>query len=295
MKMVSAGKAADYSALLRAVASNMPLRENEGRLHDPYAKLFLPPSLRLVEWLSRSPFLNKVIAWYIDKNWTGALTSCIARNRLIDVMTENLIKDEGVNQVIIFGAGNDCRLQRQKMKERPAFVEVDDPMKQKAKRETLEASGIHSTAQIDYLSVDFHTQRPDQILPSLFHGTHYKTLFIWEGVSNYFTAPIADKVFQYFKSFRSGTIIIFTYLDDKVLQNPKQFPGAKNVLELLRNNNTLWNFGIDPDKITEFLAGYNMKLIHDANAETYRRMCFKERAATMKGYEYYRVAMAVVQ
>ena len=293
MKMVSAGKAAAYSALLRAVASNIPLPERI--LYDPYAKLFLPPSLNLVEWLSRSPVLNKVIAWYIDQIWTGALTSCIARNKLIDVMTEKFIKDEGVNQVIIFGAGYDCRAQRLQMKERPMFVEVDDPLKQQTKLDILQASSVRSTTQVDYLTVDFHTQHPDDILPYLFHGTHYKTLFIWEGVSNYFTAPIADKIFQYFEGFPSGTMIIFTYLDDKVLQNPKQFPGAKNVTKLLRNTNESWNFGIDPDKIKDFLAGYNMKLIHDANATTYRKIYFKERADKMKGYEYYRVAVAVVQ
>lgn len=293
MKMVSASKAAAWSALLRAVASNLPLHKR--RFYDPYAKLFLPPSLKLVEWLSRTAILNRIITWYIEKNWTGAITSCIARNRLIDVMTENLIRDEGINQVIIFGAGYDCRVQRLHMKERVMFVEVDDPKKQEIKREILQTAAIKSTTQVDYLTVDFHTQHPDEILPRLFHKKHYKTLFIWEGVSNYFTAPIADKIFQYFKSFASGTIIIFTYLDDKVLQNPKQFPGAKNVIELLKSNNELWNFGIDPDKISDFLAGYNIKLVHDANADTYRRICFKERAAKMKGYEYYHVAMGIVQ
>lgn len=293
MKMVSASKAAAYLALLRAVASNLPLHER--KFHDPYAKLFLTSSLKLVEWLSRVAVLNKIISWYIDQRWTGALTSCIARSRLIDVMTANLVRNEGINQIIIFGAAYDCRAHRLKLKERVMYVEADDPVKQQAKRNILEASSIKPATQLDYLSVDFHTQELADILPLLLYEKHYKTLFIWEGVTNYFTAPIADKIFQYFKSFPPGTTIIFTYVDEKVLSNPELFTGAANVAKLLRNNNEFWNFGIDPAKITGFLAGYNMKLVFDAGATEYRQMYYGERAAKMKGYEYYRVAMAIVQ
>ncbi|GAA3924714.1 SAM-dependent methyltransferase [Chitinophaga oryziterrae] len=294
MKMVTASKAAAYLALLRAVASNVPLKER--LFYDPYAKLFLPPHLKLVEWLSRVTFLNRIISWYIDQRWTGALTSCVARNRLIDVMTTNLVKDEGINQVIIFGAGYDCRVHRLKMKERVMFVEIDDPVKQEAKLAILENSPLKPVIHVDSISVDFHKQRLEDVLPGLFHNTHYKTMFIWEGVTNYFTAPIADKIFQYFKSFLPGTFIIFTYVDEKVLSNPELFVGAANVTKLLQSNNEFWNFGIDPAKISEFLAGYNMKLIYDEGADAYREIYFgKERAAKMKGYEYYRVAMAVVQ
>ena len=291
MKAVYASKAAAYLALLRALASNLP--PHKRKFYDPYAKLFLPPSLKLVEWLSRIYFLNKLFSWYIDRHWTGALTSCIARTRLIDVMTENLIKDEGINQVIVFGAGYDCRVHR--LKQRVMYVEVDDPIKQHAKRAILESSSIKPKTQLDYLAVDFHTQQLADILPALFYNQHYKTLFIWEGVTNYFTAPIADKIFQYFKSFPPGTVIIFTYVDEKVLTNPELFTGATSVTKLLQKNNEFWNFGIDPAKITDFLAGYNMQLQYDAGADTYRKICFKENAAKMKGYEYFRVAMAIVQ
>jgi methyltransferase (TIGR00027 family) len=294
MKMVSASKAAAYLALLRAVSSNLP--PNERLFHDPYAKLFLPFHLKLVEWLSRSLPLNRLISWYIDKRWTGALTSCAARNKLIDVMTTNLVRDQGINQLIIFGAGYDCRVHRLALKDRVMYVEIDDPAKLKIKQDILDKSPVKSNAQVDYIPVDFHKEQLEDVIPRLFHNTHYKTMFIWEGVTNYFTAPIADKIFQYFKTFRPGTIIIFTYVDEKVLHSPEEFIGAVNVTKLLQRNNEFWNFGIDPARIKEFLAGYNMQLLHDEGASAYRRLYYgKERADKMKGYEYYRVAMAVVQ
>src|SRR3954471_1167455 len=136
MKMVSASKAAAYLALMRAIASNLPLRKR--KIYDPYAKIFLPLHFKLVEKLSQVYVLNKIISWYIDQRWTGALTSCVARTRIIDVMTENLVKDEGINQVIVFGAAYDCRVHRLQLKERVMYVEVDDPRKQQLKRDILE-------------------------------------------------------------------------------------------------------------------------------------------------------------
>lgn len=293
MSLVPASKAAAYLALLRAIESNRPQRER--LFNDPYAKLFLPPSLKLVAWLSAFLPFNRFVSWFIDKRWPGALTSCVARTRLIDVMTINSIDDEGINQVMIFGAGYDCRAHRLQIDKRISFVEVDHPGNQQVKKDILAKASPVPTTLVDYVPVDFHTQRPEDIIPDLLQKTHYKTMFIWEGVTNYLTAPIADKIFQYFKTFRPGTIVVFTYVDEKVLKDPGMFFGASSITRLLQKNSEFWNFGIDPANIHNFLAAYNMKVIYDEGATAYRHKYFGKRAAKMKGYEYYRVAMAIVQ
>lgn len=294
MSLVFASRAAAYLALLRAIESNRP--ENKRLFHDPYAKLFLPPAFRLVEKLSRISFLNRFIAWFIDKNWTGALTCCSARTRLVDVMTVNTIHDEGINQVIVFGAGYDCRALRLNMRKRVQFVEIDHPGFQAEKRDILARNPGRNgkESMINYVSVDLHTQELDHVIPQIFQKSHYKTMFIWEGVTNSLTAPIAPKVFEYFKRFRPGTIIIFTYVDEEVLENPGKFTGAASVTRLLRRNNEFWNFGIDPASIKEFLASYNMELMYNLDCNIYRHMYYGAEADNMKGYEFYRVAMARV-
>lgn len=295
MSLVPASKAAAYLALLRAIESNRP--ESKRLLYDPYARLFLSPSFRLIEKLSRVTFLNNCIAWFIDRNWTGALTSCSARTRLIDVMTVNTIQDEGINQVIVFGAGYDCRSLRLHMKKRVQFVEIDHPDFQAKKREILSRTDVRSGKETmtNYVTADLHTQEPDQVLSQIFQKGHYRTLLIWEGVTNSLTAPIATKAFDYFKRFRSGTVIIFTYVDKAVLEHPEKFTGAANVTKLLRRNNEFWNFGIDPATIKEFLASYNMELLYNLDADKYRKMYYGDEAEQMEGYEFYRVAMARVR
>ncbi len=294
MSLVITSKAAAYLALLRAIESNRT--ENKRLFYDPYAKLFLPPSFRLVEKLSRIPFMNRFINWFIDRNWTGALTCCAARTRLVDVMTVNTVQDEGVNQVIVFGAGYDCRALRLQLKKRVQFVEIDHPDFQAEKRDTLSKNPGKNgmEAMINYVPVDLLTQDLDHVIPQIFQQGHYKTMFIWEGVTNCLTAPIAPKAFEYFKTFQPGTIIVFTYVDKEVLEHPEKFTGAASVTKLLRRNNEFWNFGIDPATIKEFLASYNMELMHNLDCNVYREMYYGEAAANMKGYEFYRVAMARV-
>lgn len=296
MSLVPASKAVEYLALLRAIEFNRP--QNKRLFTDPYARLFLPPVLKVVEKLSRIYLLNRFIAWIIDKHWTGALTACCARTRLIDVMTVNTIQDEAINQVIIFGAGYDCRALRLHLRKRVQFVEIDHPVLQKNKREKLRqaTSLLHNDAQINYLSVDLNTQKLEEILPFIIHKAHYKTLFIWEGVTNSLTAPVAPIAFEYFKRFNPGTYIIFTYVDKEVLKHPEKFKGAVNVTKLLHQSNEDWNFGLDPAQLDTFLTSYNMQLLYEADLGRIRNMYYgKETAAKMKGYEYYRVAMAVVK
>lgn len=295
MNLVPAGKAATYLALLRAIESNRP--ENKRLFYDPFAKLFLPSSLRLVEKLSRVPFLNSFIAWFIDRNWKGALTCCSARTRLVDVMIENTIHDEGVNQVIVFGAGYDSRALRLKLKKRIQFVEIDHPGFQAEKREFLDKNLRRNgrEAMVNYVPVDFNTQELDDVITQIFQQGHYKTMFVWEGVTNNLTAPVAPRAFEYFKRFRPGTIVVFTYVDKAMLEKPENFTGAVSVTKLLRRNDEFWNFGIDPASIKEFLASYNMELLHNLDTPTFRRMYFGDDAIDMKGYEFYRVAMARVR
>jgi methyltransferase (TIGR00027 family) len=295
MSLVPTSKAAAYLALLRAIESNRP--ENKRLFYDPYAKLFLSPTFRLVERLSRIPLLNKFIAWFIDKNWTGALTCCSARTRLVDVMTVNTIQDEGINQVIVFGAGYDCRALRLHMRKRVQFVEIDHPDFQAEKRAILSRSPDRNGREtmINYISVDLQTQDLDQVIPQIFQKGHYKTMFIWEGVTNSLTDPVAPTVFDYFKRFRPGTIVIFTYVDEAVLQHPERFSGAASITRLLHRHNERWNFGIDPANIGKFLASYNMELMYNLDANIYRRMYYGDESEKMKGYEFYRVAMARVK
>ncbi|GAA0555561.1 class I SAM-dependent methyltransferase [Chitinophaga japonensis] len=291
MHLVHASKMALYKAFNRAIESNRPA--DERLFYDPYAKAFLPRSLKFVLWLHRLPFFNWFVYWYIEKLYPGTLTSGAARTRLIDVMTVRTIERHGVNQVVILGAEFDCRAHRlQEVKAQ--FVEVDHPLAQKAKQAVL-AALPYQRRPVDYVPMDMAIQQPDEVIPRLLQRPHYRTLFIWEGVSNSLTGATGDKMFRYFAGFPPGTRIIFTYVDKQVLENPGMFIGAASMTRLLKKSNDNWSFGLDPAGIRDFLAGYDMELEEDIGTTEYRKLYFGKRAGKMKGYEWYRVAMARVK
>ena len=293
MRLRLASKTAAYLAFLRAIASNRP---PEDRLfYDPYAHYFLPAFLKLLEKLSKIPSFNKRISTFIDKRWAGAFTSCMARTRLIDVMTIKTIQDEGINQLITFGPGYDCRMHRLEFPAKVIFVEIDHPDIQQKKINILQNARPKTDTIIDYIPVDFTKQQLETTIPHHLLKPHYKNLILWEGVTNSLTLPIADQLFSYFSHFGSGTVIIFIYVDEKVLALKQSFLSAENVSKLLRHHHEFWNFSIAPSRLPEFLNNYKMDLLYDFDADTYRHSCFGDKADELRGYDYYRVVMAVVR
>lgn len=295
MRLLLASRSAAYLALFRAIASNRLPSQRRYLFNDPYAKYFLPSSLRMLASLSAVPGFNFIISKILDSRFSGALSSCLARTRLIDVMTLETIHNFGINQLILFGAGYDCRIHRLEFKTKLTFVEIDHPRMQDAKRNVLEHLKHKPTEIIDYIPVDFSNQQLETTIPHHLLKSYYKTLLIWEGVTNSLTIPIADKLFQYFSKFTSGTRIIFIYIDDKVLTHTQSFLGTAISPKELRQQQEFWNFGMAPSNMKQFLEGYNMELLYDVDADDYRHLCFGKSADKMNGLEYYRVVMAVVK
>ncbi|GAA0555545.1 class I SAM-dependent methyltransferase [Chitinophaga japonensis] len=280
-------------AFFRAIESNRPARKR--LFHDPYAIHFLPPALKMWASLSAWPFFRWFVPWYINTCWPGSQTAVVARTRLIDVMTVNTIRDHGINQVIILGAGLDTRAHRLRIRERVQFVEVDRPITQQFKQEQLSKVRQGPYTHVDYIAMDFKNQHPCTHITGLMQGSHYKTLFIWEGATNNLTASVGNTMFRYFQAFPPGTRIIFNYVDRRVLEDPGTYYGAVNVDRLLKRIAEPWNVGLDPSYLPHFLAGYNMELVFDEGAADYRERYFGKKARKIRGYEFYRVAMAVVR
>jgi len=291
--LVLARRTTILTAFFRAIESSRPKKER--LFTDPYAKIFLTPMLRLWASLAAYPFFKWAIPAYINYFWPGALTAIIARTRLIDVMTIRAIQDHGVNQVMILGSGFDTRAHRLQLRERVQFVEVDRPVTQQYKQALLRKVPDKPYVHVDYVGMDFEHQQPQDCISSLMQGAHYKTLFIWEGAVNNLTAAMGNIMFPYFQGFPSGTRIIFTYVIREVLENPACFHGARSIIRLLKKIKEPWNMGLDPATLPQFLAKYNMELLYDEGAEDFRRLYFGEKALQMRGYEFYRVAMAVVK
>jgi methyltransferase (TIGR00027 family) len=109
MQSGQASWTAEVMALFRALESARPAADR--LFEDPFAPLFLRPSLRSVLRLSQRPAARRLILRFLDSRWPGARSSGVARTRLIDDWLRAALAD-GAAQVVILGAGFDCRAYR---------------------------------------------------------------------------------------------------------------------------------------------------------------------------------------
>jgi methyltransferase (TIGR00027 family) len=122
-----------------------------------------------------------------------------------------------------------------------------------------------------------------------------RTFFIWEGVTNYLTESAVDGTLRYLASAgEPGSRILFTYIHRDVLQNPRGFAGAQKSASVVERIGERWTFGLDPEELPGYLAKRGLELIEDVGSLEYRSRYMRPSRLRMRGYEFYRAALAQI-
>jgi len=289
MKANTASRTAQYMALYRALETRRP--RSRRLFTDPYAIYFLDRGYRLACRVSSFPPAESLFYRIMQRRIPGALASGIARTRYIDELLEQTIR-QGVRQVIILGAGFDTRALRLDCLQTVPVIEIDHPDTARRKLQTLKEISPSSSRNIRYLQLDFNQQDLDSLLLKEAIDTTIPTVLIWEGVTNYLQQGAIDKTFAFAGKFPKGSSIIFTYIDKKVLADPSSFFGAERLLKDLDRIEERWTFGFTPEDLPSYLQSFRFRLLEDTGAAGYREKYLPERKSILKGYEFYRVALA---
>ena len=291
MKEGQASRTAEYMALFRALEST---EAPACRLfEDRFAAAFLAPRFRFVVSLSRLPLAGAIIRSYIDRRWPGARTSAVARTRFIDDAVEAALK-EGIEQVMILGAGFDARAYRiGAMGSVPVF-EVDHPSTSATKRAVLEATLGAMPSLVQFIAIDFNAGSWQSAIRASGYDPDRRTLFIWEGVTNYLTEDAVDRTLRWCASAAPSSRVLFTYVHSQVLDEPQAFHGTERLIATLNAAGERWTFGLNPSSLHSFLAQRRLLLEADVGASEYRARYFGRAADRMRGYEFYRIAVARV-
>jgi len=226
----------------------------------------------------------------IDLRWPGARSSGIARTRLIDDYVSASLR-EGVDQIIILGAGFDCRAYRIAGIEMTRVFEVDHPATLSKKKESVRRIFGALPKHVVYVDVDFMTQPLGQALHDAGLNAYKRCFFIWEGVTNYLTEQAVDSTLSYIGSVR-GSRTVFTYVHRGVLDGSATFEGTRHVRKTLQRAGETWTFGLYPKDLHAYLAERGLDLVEDLGASEYRARYVGASARRTKGYEFYRVVFA---
>ncbi len=291
MKPGQPSRTAEYMAFFRACESVRPKAQRF--FFDPFAAHFIRRSLRVAVWASRMPMLGAWVDWYADRRLPGARTSAIARTGLIDNAMRQALRDN-IRQIVVLGAGFDCRAYRLPGISSATVFEVDHQATHAWKLSYLRKLLSRLPHHVRYVPIDFNRENVLQLLAEAGFDSSLPAMFVWEGVTNYLTSEAVDAVLRYVSSCALGSRIVFTYVHSGALDGSVCFEGAVKLLQDVEQLGEPWTFGLDPAAVPEFLSQRGLRLDRDASAQEYRAQLYGTDAQHMKGYEFYHVVIAHV-
>jgi len=185
------------------------------------------------------------------------------RTRLIDDAVRAFVAGGG-RQVVVLGAGYDCRALRMPELAGARVFEVDQPSTQGHKRAVLDRLAARSPAH--YLAWDFETRPMDDLPGALADAGHdpaVPTVTIWEGVTMYLTEAAIDASLRAIASWSAaGSVLALTYMTRQRLQRSVAVRALRAVVRSLGEP---FRFGWDPDELPGYLAVRGFVLTGDVS------------------------------
>ena len=171
--------------------------------------------------------------------------------------------------MVILGAGLDARAYRfDELKNGVKVFEVDHPASQRTKLEKLKQVFGSPPAHVVYVPVDFNSQRLDQRLFESGYDEHLKTLFIWQGVTQYLTPEAVDTTLAFIAEHSGmGSAVIFDYMYPSLLDGTVKRGEVSNMRNKRWMSGEMMTFGIPEGKVTEFLEQRGFTQVQDADAK----------------------------
>jgi methyltransferase (TIGR00027 family) len=284
---MAVSRTAEYVALYRALETH----ERSALFRDPFAIAFLPPRLVLAVRAARLRPFRSLLLGYADRRAPGARSSAIARTCYIDDVVRQALAG-GAKQLVLLGAGFDCRAQRMPELEASVVFEVDRPDTQNAKQHRLSQAGFGVPKNVRYVAVDFLRDDVAERLAEAGWKREQKTIFVWEGVTNYLTRPAVEAVFEWIRRSAAASRVVFTYVHAGLLDGSVDFDGGARILGNVQRLGEPWTFGLRPHEVAPFLDGLGLDLIEDLGADDYRRRYIP---GSSRGYSFYRISVAKVR
>lgn len=275
-------RTATHMAAFRALESTRA--SSERLFRDAYAARFLSPGERALVALSKAPLARRAIEAYADKRAPGARSSGIARTRLIDDWITGECED-GAEQLVILGAGYDCRALRLPALARVKVFELDraELLARKARRLGPAPANLTRTP------IDFNTDAIGVRLHAAGFDPRKRSVFLWEGVTNYLTEAAVGAVLNMVAACKAS--VVFTYVHADAVTGAFDAPGLPALLTRLRRIGEPWTFGLKPETLADHLAAHGLRRRADLGADEYRALYGRKRAGP-EGYEFYRVVLA---
>ncbi|MGD0610744.1 MAG: class I SAM-dependent methyltransferase [Anaerolineales bacterium] len=276
------------TAAMRALEMEKPA--DERICSDPMARKFIPT------WLYA--FMKRLTATrYARSRAAGDLGFIVGRCRFMDDLLAEAL-DQGMQQLVILGAGFDSRAYRfDRLKEGIKVFEVDHPATQQAKVKKLGRilgpGGL--PGYVTFVPIDFTHETLAARLPECGYSGWLKTLFIWEGVTMYLDAASVDTTLAFVARHSApGSAIVFDYLCEQPAPLPKRDVVILVVFLLRSLAQEVRSFKIEQGQIEPFLVSRGFSQVRPVPGTDLYARYFTGKNTGRKVTSGYAIAVGIV-
>lgn len=243
--------------------------------------------------LASFPSDEAVLQFMMQAMATPALT--LSRARYAEDKLEEAIAG-GVNQYIILGAGMDTyAFRKSDLMADLSIIEIDHPATQKVKRLRLNQLGWEIPSGLHFIPMDFNKDTMAAKLTPPYYNPNQSGFFSWLGVTYYLPRETVVAALQAIAANAArGSIIVFDYLDQDVLDPEKSVPRSQQILWLAEQIGEPVKCLFDPSQVADELAACGLVLIENLSPDEIQQRLFAGRKDNYYACENAHLACAVV-
>ena len=265
----------------------------EKRLFDDRLSLkLLPPAWQAFFRFMYLPVLRHLLLALRERRMPGTLGAILCRTRYLDDVLRSSL-DQGLEQLVILGAGFDTRAYRIAGVDRIQVFELDLPGSVKLKRIRLEKVLGAVPQHVNLAGIDFDRQALGDVLRAAGFAKGRKTLFLWEGVTQYLTEGAVVETLQFVSAV--GGAVAFTYVPQGIIDGSARPDWFEALMSFARRAGSPFIFGLDPLRLESYLADLGLALIEDIGAVEYRQRYLVPLGRELNVFDAERVALAEAQ
>lgn len=266
----NASKTAETIAMVRVSESRKP--KDERVCYDPYAICFI--SQEVMDFAASNPEKYRAFLAQSERLVPGARNSVVARVRFFDDIVKSSI-DDGLEQLVILGAGYDTRAYRIEGMDKIKVFEIDHPATQKVKIEKIKEIFNSLPDHVTYIPLDLEVDKLSQWILESKYDSSKKTLFIMEGLLMYISPEVVDEIlFFIVRNSGNGSAILFDYIPLSVVDGTCELEAGQNWQKGVTDAGEPFKFGINEGSTESFLSQRGFTKIRNMTGEDYKKAYF---------------------
>ena len=239
------------------------------------------------------PGVRHLILGLFEMAGMGTPGMLFCRTRFIDDALAGWL-DGGGQQVVCLGAGNDSRAYRIPGITHARYFEVDLPVPQALKRQHVQKTLGAIPPHVTYAALDFNTQDLAAELVKAGFRFEIPTFFIMEGVTQYISEQAVENIFGFAAQAPKSSRFAFTYIKREIIEGSARSSIDQRIMKRVARRGMPWVFGIDGQRLGEWLNQRGFKLIDQAGGADYRARYLDPVGRQLNIYMGERIVLAEV-